>query len=109
MNHEDKKPLYVIEFDQTKNQLIVGEDREVFKNEMNITDTHFIWNDESRIVNQEKLQVKIRYRHPAVLCKAIIHNSKYIIQFDQPQRAITPGQSAVFYDGDEVLGGGIIQ
>jgi len=105
----DKTPLYVIGFNKKKNQLIVGEDKEVYVNEMNVENVHFIQNDESRIMNHGKLQVKIRYRHSAIPCKAIIHHSKYMIQFDEPQRAITPGQSAVFYDGDEVLGGGIIK
>ena len=104
----EKKPLYVIGPDIKRNELIVGEDAEVYRNQMEIGDVHFIQNNESRIMNNDKLHVKIRYRHAAVPCKAIIHNSKYIIHFNEPQRAITPGQSAVFYDGDEVLGGGII-
>ena len=108
-NPNDKKPQYVTGFDEKKNRLIVGEDKEVYKNEMRVNDIHFIQNGESRITNNEKTQVKIRYRHPAVGGKFMIRDSKYIIQFDQPQRAITPGQSAVFYEGDEVLGGGIIQ
>jgi tRNA-specific 2-thiouridylase len=103
-----KQPLYVIGFDVKRNQLIVGEDREVYMDKMQIIDLHFIQNNESRIMNNGEIQVKIRYRHPAVGGKFKIHDSKYIIQFDEPQRAITPGQSAVFYDGDEVLGGGII-
>lgn len=109
MNHEDKQALYVIGFNQEKNQLIVGEDRDIYKNKMVIKDAHFIQNQESIIKNHGNLRVKIRYRHHAVSCTTIIHDSKFIIQFDEPQRAITPGQSAVFYCDEEVLGGGIIQ
>ena len=106
---QDTKPMYVIGYNVEENRLIVGEDKDIYKDHMNVEDVHFIQNQESRIKNQEDVQVKIRYRHPAVPCKIIIHNSKFMIQFNEPQRAITPGQSAVFYEGEEVLGGGIIQ
>ncbi|MGN0299902.1 MAG: aminomethyltransferase beta-barrel domain-containing protein, partial [Lachnospiraceae bacterium] len=52
---------------------------------------------------------KIRYRHREQPCSVEFRNDKSaLITFDEPQRAITPGQSAVLYDGDEVFGGGII-
>ncbi len=104
----DKSPLYVVGFDVKKNYLIVGEDKDIYKDQMTIKDVHLIRNHESRMMNNGEIQVKIRYRHEAVPCKTIIQNSKFIIQFKEPQRAITPGQSAVFYNGDEVLGGGVI-
>ena len=106
-----KLPLYVIGFDAKKNQLIVGEDKEVYMDKMQIKDLHFIQNTDNRIQITENLKVKIRYRHPAVSCKIekMDENGKVRVRFDEKQRAITPGQSAVFYEGDEVLGGGIIQ
>jgi tRNA-specific 2-thiouridylase len=120
-NSANKQPLYVIGFDKKKNQLIVGEDKEVYRNKMIIKDVYFVQNYESRIKNYDQLKIKIRYRHPAVE----ISNFKYQIPnkfknsksqiskriqiiFKEPQRAITPGQSAVLYSGEEVLGGGII-
>ncbi|MCX6798165.1 MAG: tRNA 2-thiouridine(34) synthase MnmA, partial [Candidatus Falkowbacteria bacterium] len=51
----------------------------------------------------------IRYRHPAVECQIIKEGEKYEVKFKKPQRAVTPGQSVVFYKGQEVLGGGIIK
>ncbi len=57
-----------------------------------------------------RLQAKIRYRHtPAVATVTRIDEDRLQVKFDLPQRAISPGQSAVFYDGDTVVGGGIIQ
>ena len=107
---KDKQPLYVVGFDVNKNQLIVGGDEDIYKDKMTIGNLSWInQNTEYRIQNTEDLKVKIRYRHPAVGCRATrIQNTEYRIQFDQPQRAITPGQSAVFYSGEEVLGGGVI-
>ncbi|MCX6812195.1 MAG: tRNA 2-thiouridine(34) synthase MnmA [Candidatus Berkelbacteria bacterium] len=125
---KDKKPLYVVGFNQEKNQLIVGGNNEVFKKEMIVNSLNFIHNSEF-IIQNSNLSVKIRYRHSEVTCKITSHpelvegssdNIKVI--FAEPQRAITPGQSAVIYGRspsrearfgrakwDEVLGGGIIE
>lgn len=108
MNHEDKEPQYVVGYNIEKNRLIVGEDGETYRDKMVVANTHFIQKHELRVMNHG-LSVKIRYRHPAVPCSLITRNSLLVTQFDQSQRAITPGQSAVFYSGDEVLGGGIIK
>ncbi len=56
-----------------------------------------------------KCQAVIRYRHKPVKCVVIkLLKNKYQVKFNQTQRAITPGQSVVFYSGQEILGGGII-
>ncbi len=55
------------------------------------------------------LMCKHRYRQPDQACQIIATDSGYQVQFEQPQRAITPGQSAVFYDGEVCLGGGVIE
>ena len=106
----NKQPLYVVGFDAEKNQLIVGEDAEVYEDKMRVEVTSWINNiNESQASNIKNLKVKIRYRHPAVKCKIKSSGEQLEVIFDEPQRAITPGQSAVFYDGDQVLGGGTIQ
>lgn len=104
----NKTPKYVVGFDAKKNRLIVGNNKEVYKKEMIISDLNWI-----NILDPEfagkTLEVKIRYRHNAVLCEAEkINQNKIKIVFNKPERAITPGQSAVFYEGEKVLGGGII-
>lgn len=111
----DKKPLYVTGFDKTKNQLIVGNDSEVYEKEMIVSDLH--WIDpkaSSRQLKASSLSVKIRYHHPdvpSVIARsdATWQSDKLKVLFKKPQRAVTPGQSAVFYCGDEVIGGGVIE
>jgi tRNA-specific 2-thiouridylase len=100
-----KNPLYVIGFDKDKNRLIVGEDSELWRTEFRIQNAGF------RIKDSEldKLEVKIRYRAEAIPCSAEkTGDREYRIRLAVPARAITPGQSAVFYRGDEVIGGGVI-
>jgi len=121
VNQGDKKQLYVVKFDVGKNQLIVGEDRDVYKKEMIVGKLKWIkrkFSSSRELENTcrtRKIKVKIRYRHPEVTCRIASHpelaegSSGVKVIFAKPQRAITPGQSAVFYCGDEVLGGGIIE
>lgn len=54
------------------------------------------------------LSVRIRYRSRAIPCRVITLNGSLLVKFEGPASAITPGQSAVFYDGNRVLGGGFI-
>ena len=64
----------------------------------------------AEINNPIDIEVKIRYNSPEVKAKLIpITNNKFKVLFDKKQRAVTPGQSAVFYKGDLVIGGGIIR
>lgn len=113
-DQKDKKPLYVTGFDVVKNQLIVGDDREVYKKEMIVDDLGWISICHPEL-DSGSLKVKIRYRHPEISCviasrqKAEKQSEKIRVIFEKPQRAITPGQSAVFYIGDEVIGGGVIE
>ena len=113
----ERKPLYVTGFDLEKNELVVGSDEEVFRSEMIVEEVNWIRGTRNEEQGTGGLKVKIRYRAEAVACEITqIPNSKpaspaggFQIRFDTPQRAVTPGQSAVFYDGDEVIGGGTIQ
>ena len=118
-----KQPLYVIGFDIEKNQLVVGGDDDIYKKEMTVSDLNWILPQTMDYGLPTKgLSVKIRYRHAAVPClvshpersegsrdsSPLAQNDTIEVVFDEPQRAVTPGQSAVFYDGDEVIVGGII-
>ena len=99
-------PLFVLGFDKEKNEVIVGEEDKLYKKEILVTDINLLLIDE---LNDE-LEVEVKTRYSSRLAKArISQEGKNIkVKFDEPQRAITPGQSAVFYIDDIVLGGGKI-
>lgn len=99
--------LYVLKINTADNSVILGSENELFSKEAFINDINWISGEAPE--NDFKCSVKIRYRQkeqPATVYPDGTGNAK--IEFDEPQRAVTPGQSAVFYDGDTVLGGGII-
>ena len=101
-------PLYVLKKDTANNSLIVGPKEDLGRSEMIVSGMHWIADNLPDL--NSKLQVKIRYR--ADFATASIHpidEDTFGVWFDQPVRDITPGQFAVFYNGDIVLGSGIIQ
>ena len=101
-------PLYVIKIDREKNQIVVGEDNETYSSSLIADEINLISIPE--LTNPMRARVKIRYRSPEA--QAIIEplsNNRVRIIFDEPQRAITPGQAVVFYDGEIVIGGGWIK
>ncbi len=99
-------PLFVLGFNKEKNEVIVGEEKELYKKEILVTDINLLLVDEIK----EPIEVEVKTRYSAKASKAKIMQEKNNIKviFDEPQRAITPGQSAVFYVEDIVLGGGKI-
>ena len=99
-------PLFVLGFNKTRNEVIVGEEKELYTKEIRVKDINLILVD--KIENWIDVEVKTRYSSKVAKAKIIQENDEIKIVFDEPQRAITPGQSAVFYDGDLVLGGGKI-
>ncbi len=103
-----KVPLFVLGFNKEKNEVIVGEEKELYKKEIEVTDINLLLYDEIK----EPMEVTVKTRYSANCAKAKIfaeEDKKRIkVVFEEPQRAITPGQSAVFYLGDIVLGGGKI-
>lgn len=101
-----KVPLFVLRFNPTKNEVIVGEKRELYKKEVTVTDINLLLVDE--IKDWMKVEVKTRYSSKSAKAKIKQVEDKINIVFDEQQRAITPGQSAVFYVDDIVLGGGKI-
>ncbi|MBP3707651.1 MAG: tRNA 2-thiouridine(34) synthase MnmA [Clostridia bacterium] len=101
-----KVPLFVIGFNAQKNEVIVGEEKELYTTEATITDINLLLFDEIK----EEIEVDVKTRYSAKIAKATIiqEDDKIRIKFKEPQRAVTPGQSAVFYIGDIVVGGGKI-
>jgi tRNA-specific 2-thiouridylase len=102
-----REPLYVVEIDRENNRLVVGPEGSIYNSEFEIRDTN--WFIDCKPGNEVKCQAKIRYHHQPAGCLVQFRSGfRASVRFSQPQRAITPGQSAVFYDGDILLGGGII-
>lgn len=100
-------PLYIIKIDPQNNQIIVGRKEDAYAEEFLIRGLHFILKP---IKKKVALTAKIRYNHPGATAEVIpFDRCKIKAKFKKPQFAITPGQSAVFYDRDKVLGGGIIE
>lgn len=101
--------LYVVALDQEKNQLIVGEDSSLWRSTCLVRDVNWIAFDSRRLPASTRATVKIRHRHePGAATVTPLNETSARVDFDAPQRAITPGQAAVFYDSDLVLAGGWI-
>lgn len=101
------RPLYVCEIDKKNNKVILGDNKDLFSKSVDVYDINWISGIEP--LNPVKCKVKLRYQmveQPAIIYLG--KNNTAHIEFEEPQRARTPGQAAVFYDGEVVLGGGII-
>ncbi len=100
-------PLYVTHLDPQTNDVIVGDGEDLLRREFFVTDINWIARENQTIPFEA--DIKIRYLHtPAPARVEPLDGAAARIIFHYPARAITPGQSAVFYDGDIVIGGGFI-
>jgi tRNA-specific 2-thiouridylase len=102
------KPLYVIGIDREKNAIVVGGEEEVYGDTFIVDSVN--WIASKGMDPSLTAQVKIRYNHPG--SEAVLFpkgRDEVEVKFKSPQKAITPGQAAVFYDGETVLGGGWIK
>jgi tRNA-uridine 2-sulfurtransferase len=101
------KPLYVINILAEQNKIVVGAENELYRRKFELGEAN--WFIKLSANESFECQTKIRYRHDPSQCKVKIgEQGQASVEFAEPQRAITPGQSAVFYDQDMVLGGGVI-
>ena len=99
-------PLFVLGFNSVRNEVIVGEESELYKKEILVNNINLLLFDS--IDTMLEVEVKTRYSSKAAKAKIIQEKDLIKVVFDDPQRALTPGQSAVFYIGDIVVGGGKI-
>lgn len=104
----DTERLYVCDISPETNQVILGHHEDLFHSQLTAGQVNLITCD--TLKEPIKIKAKIRYRHPEQDATAWqTEDGKLHVRFDQPQRAITKGQSVVLYDGDIVVGGGIIE
>jgi tRNA-specific 2-thiouridylase len=102
------RPLYVLRLDAAESRVVVGPREELERRELTASGVNWISGESPE--NPVRLTVRIRHRHvdsPATV--AADTGGRAHVTFDRPQVAITPGQAAVFYDGEEVVGGGWIE
>jgi len=100
-------PLFVIRIDQAKNELIVGEEKDIFTRELEMIDENVLLPEMMK--DGERLQAKIRYSAKEANATLKIEGSTKKIYFEEPQRAITPGQSVVLYKNNIIVAGGKIK
>lgn len=101
-------PYYVLKKDAETNKVILGSNDDLFLDTLEATDVNFI--SINKLTEPLKVKAKVRYKQKETEATIYpLENGDVKVVFDQPQRAITPGQSVVFYDGDTVLGGGFIK
>ena len=99
-------PLYVIRKDTASNTVVLGSNDQLFSDSVNVCDVNLITADLE--VGEIPVQTKIRYSNHTAEAVLILKGKEGVLKFIEPQRAPSPGQSAVFYDNDLVVGGGII-
>jgi tRNA-specific 2-thiouridylase len=100
-------PLYVTGLEPDGNRITVGNERELYRHSLIAKDIN--WISGTFPARQLDITAKIRYRSPEVAATVFPEHETVRVHFEQPQRAVAPGQSIVFYQGDEVIGGGIIE
>ncbi|MFN2509943.1 MAG: tRNA 2-thiouridine(34) synthase MnmA [Pyrinomonadaceae bacterium] len=103
----NERPLYVLSIDAGKNRVVVGGQDELLNREFTAAGVNWVAYD--RPATPIRARVRVRYRHleASAAITPLEHGRAHVV-FDEPQRAITPGQATVFYLEDEVIGGGWI-
>ena len=102
------EPLYVVAIDRDRNAVIVGSKEDVYGTELTAAELN--WIGVEALEQPVRVKAKIRYLHrEAAATVTPLEANRVQVKFEEPQMAITPGQAVVFYDGDDVMGGGVIE
>jgi len=102
------KPLYVVGIDKEKNLIIVGEETFLFKSKLTAKEINWVSIEKPK--TEFFAKARIRYKHEEAIARITpVENDRFLVEFYDDQKSITPGQIVVFYDNDVVLGGGIIE
>ena len=100
-------PVFVAEIRPDTKEVVIGEQEDVFKRSLRANQLNLMSVPE--LDGEMRAVAKIRYNHVGDSCVVrMVDQDVAEVIFDQPQRAVTPGQAVVFYDGDIVVGGGTI-
>jgi len=99
-----KHPLYVIKIDPSTQSVWLGEERFLYQHQVEVKNLRWL----DTVLPGERLKVKIRFGHQAQWARVYPKNSYCFIEFEEPQRALTPGQAAVIYRQNQLIGGGDI-
>lgn len=106
INRPAARPYYVVRLDRVRNRLVVGDRQDLLSPGCRVVRINWIAPPPEA---SRRVATRLRYRHreaPSTLTP--LKEASAVVAFDEPQPAVTPGQAAVFYDGDEVLGAGVI-
>lgn len=103
------EPIFVLALDRARNAVVVGPEKGLFQTQLTLADVHWLIAEPTEDA-PGLLTAKIRYRHAETAVRAVaLPNRRAELKFSLPQRAVTPGQAVVLYDGDRVVGGGWIE
>jgi tRNA-specific 2-thiouridylase len=100
------RPVYVIRIEPESNRIVLGSEKELYSQKLTADGMNWISGTASR--QPITVRAKVRYRSKEAEATVFVRNDSVGVQFGQPQKAVTPGQAVVFYNADEVLGGGTI-
>jgi tRNA-specific 2-thiouridylase len=100
------RPAYVLRKDASRNAVIVGDDEDLYAS--SLTASRVNWVSGIQPVGEFRASAKVRYAAEPAACTAAVDGGRLVVDFDEPQRAIAPGQSVALYADDVVLGGGVI-
>ena len=103
-------PVFVTEIRPETNEVVIGDNGDVFRSSLTASNVNWMSVECPKPGEEVRVHAKVRYAHAGAMATVSMTEDGLLrCTFDEPQRAITPGQALVMYDGDYVVGGGIIE